>query len=100
MPPLPKWNDTLVISLPFMVLFLEEDYEEVLVFTYQFLYIMCNFKKAQVSFHCLIKETCQTYFIGADDNVKPREWSNLVQDHTVPTSKTPSLTFTSHFSER
>lgn len=34
-------------------------------------------------FFCLItKETCQAYFIGADDNVKPREWSNLVQGHT------------------
>ena len=61
---------------------------------------MNNFKKARVSFHCSItKETCRAYFIGADDNVKPREW-NLVQGHTVPTSQTPSLTFASHFSEQ
>ena len=49
---------------------------------------MYNFKKARVSVHCLItKETCRTYLIGVDDNVKPREWSNPVQGHIVPTSK-------------
>ena len=52
-----------------MMLFLEEDYEEVLVFTHWFLYLINNFKKAQVSFHYLItKETCRAYFIGADEN--------------------------------
>ena len=62
---------------------------------------MYNFKKARVSLHCLItKETSQTYFIGADDNVRPREWSNLVQSHTVLTSQTLPLTFASHFSEQ